>query len=417
MTQQHCDTLLHSAAQVLTCAGGAKRGAGHAGCWGGRGWGCGDRERGELRRSGPTAEIRAGWRAAREFDLAGKVICPGFVEPHTHLVYAGDRLNEFELKIAGAAYLDILAAGGGIVSTMRATRAASEGDLAHAALGRLEALFRGGVTSCEIKTGYGLSIEAELKMLRVIEALAQTHPCDVFLTLLAAHTTPPEFKADPGAYVDLVVDEIIPRAAAWFAAGAVRNHRSPMSCDVFCENHAFTVEQARRVLRAGAQHGMRPKIHVDQFTSLGGVAMALEEGARSCDHLDVTTPGDRTRLAASGAACVVLPGVTFHLGNAQFANARAMIDEGCIVALSTDMNPGSAPILSTALVMAIACRYQRLSPAEAMNACTINAAHALGIGDSAGSIEGRQAGRPAGDKRARLSKHSVSTWSKPGGGL
>jgi imidazolonepropionase len=301
-------------------------------------------------------------------------------------------VNEWELKLRGASYLEILAAGGGILSTMHATREATLEQLVRQAHTRLDTMLHCGVTTCEIKTGYGLNVEAELKMLQAIETLAQTHPCDVLLTLLAAHTIPPEFKGDPNGYVDLVVAQIIPQSAVWFEREAAANHASPMGCDVFCEKSAFDVAQARRVLEAGKQHGLRPKIHVDQFNSLGGVGMALEVGAASCDHLDVTTAEDRARLAASSAVAVVLPAVTFHLGSTQFANARAMIDEGCAVALSTDMNPGSAPCLSPQMVMAIACRYQKLSPAEALNACTINAAHALGIGDAVGSLEvGKQA--------------------------
>ena len=387
------DLLIHSATQLITCAnphgpkcGQAMRDVGAI-------------ENGavailgdKLLAIGKSDDLRKTHHATREIDASNQVICPGFVDPHTHLVFAGDRVNEWELKLRGASYLDILAAGGGILSTMRATREATLEPLVAVARKRLDVMLHNGVTTCEIKTGYGLNVETELKMLQVIESLAQTHPCDVLLTLLAAHTVPPEFKSDPNGYVDLVVEHIIPQAAAWFEREARANHASPMSCDVFCEKSAFDVAQARRVLVAGKQHGMRPKIHVDQFTSLGGVGMALEVGALSCDHLDVTTTDDRARLAQSSAVAVVLPAVNFHLGGVGFANARAMIDEGCAVALSTDMNPGSAPCLSPQLVMAIACRFQKLSPAEAMNACTINAAHALGIGDAVGSLEvGKQA--------------------------
>ena len=391
MTQ--VDLLIHSAAQLITCASpnGPKRGAAM------RDVGViedgavaviGDR----LLAIGKSDDLRAEYEAAREIDASGQVICPGFIDPHTHLVYAGSRVDEWEMKLRGVPYLEILAAGGGILSTMRAVREATLDDLVAQSRRRLETMFRNGVTTCEIKTGYGLNVDAELKMLRAIEQLAQSHPCDVLLTLLAAHTVPPEFKSGPNGYVDLVVEQIIPQAAEWFEREARANHASAMGCDVFCENHAFDVAQARRVLVAGQQHGLRSKIHVDQFTSMGGVGMALELGALSCDHLDVTTVEDRMRLAQSSAVAVVLPAVTFHLGSAQFANARAMIDEGCAVALSTDMNPGSAPCLSPAMVMAIACRNQKLTPAEALNACTINAAHALGIGDSVGSIEvGKQA--------------------------
>ena len=341
---------------------------------------------------GASGDVRADFDAPRQINAAGKVVCPGFVDPHTHLVYAGDRTAEWEMKLSGTPYLDILAAGSGILSTMRATRQATLDDLVEQARERLEAMFRNGATTCEVKTGYGLNVEAELKMLRAIEQLACAHPCGVTPTLLAAHAVPPEFKSDPDGYVDLVVEEIIPRSADWFAHEARAARAAPMACDVFCETNAFTVAQAQRVLMAGRRHGLAPKIHADQFTSLGGVAMALELGAVSCDHLDVTTAEDRARLARSSAIAAVLPAVNFHLGSAQFADARALIDAGCALALSTDHHPGSAPCFSPALVMGLACRYQKLTPAEALNACTINAAHALGIGDVLGSLEaGKQA--------------------------
>ena len=387
------DLLIHSATQLITCAtpGAAKRGAAMRDVGLIVDGALAIRD-GLIVAVGASNDLRSTIQASSEINATGKIVCPGFVDPHTHLVYAGDRVNEWEMKLRGAAYLDILAAGGGIVSTMRATRVATLGELVTQARHRLDVMFRNGVTTCEIKTGYGLNVETELKMLHAIEQLAQTHPCDVLLTLLAAHTVPPEFKGNPEGYIDLVVGEIIPQAARWFDSEARENHASPMACDVFCENHAFTVEQSQRVLLAGKQYGMTPKIHADQFTSLGGVPMALELGAVSCDHLDVTTTGDRVRLAASSAVAVVLPAVTFHLGSMQFADARAMIDAGCALALSTDHNPGSAPCKSPALVMAVACRYQNLSPAEALNACTINAAHALGIGGNVGSLEvGKQA--------------------------
>ncbi|BCX05475.1 MAG: imidazolonepropionase [Candidatus Roseilinea sp.] len=386
------DLLIHSAAQLITCAspGGPKRGAAM-------------RELGIIKDGavaisdgvitavGPSDELRRTHDARRTIDAAGQLVCPGFVDPHTHLVYAGDRVAEWEMKLRGAAYLDILAAGGGILSTMRATREASLEQLVASARKRLDAMLRNGVTTCEIKTGYGLSVEAELKMLCAIAVLMQTHPCEVIPTLLAAHAVPPEFASNPDGYVDLVVEEIIPQAAAWLQSSIV-NHQLPMFVDVFCENNAFDVEQSRRILMAGKQLGLLPKIHADQFNTLGGVPMALELGAVSCDHLDVTTAEDRARLAQSDAIAVVLPAVNFHLGSAHFSDARAMIDAGCAVALATDHNPGSAPCLSPALVMAIACRHQKLTPAEALNACTINAAHALGISDHVGSLEaGKQA--------------------------
>ncbi|MFC1466826.1 MAG: imidazolonepropionase [Candidatus Brachytrichaceae bacterium NZ_4S206] len=386
------DLLIHSAAQLVTCAspGGPKRGpAMHD--LGIIADGAIAIDDGVIVALGPSGELRATYDARRAIDAAGKIVCPGFVDPHTHLVYVGDRVAEWEMKLRGVSYLDILAAGGGILRTMRATREASLERLVAQARRRLDALMRCGVTTCEIKTGYGLSVVAELKMLDAIAILAQTHPCDVLPTLLAAHAIPPEFTSDPDGYVDLIVEEIMPQAIACFRSWRI-NHQSLMFVDVFCEKGAFDVDQSRRVLMAGKRLGLLPKIHADQFNALGGVPMALELGAVSCDHLDVTTAEDHARLAQSDAIAVLLPAVNFHLGSAHFADARAMIDAGCAVALATDHNPGSAPCLSPAMVMAIACRYQKLTPAEALNACTINAAHALAVGDRVGSLEaGKQA--------------------------
>lgn len=380
------DLLIHSAAQLVTCAGpvGPKRGPAMCdlGIIEDGAIAIGD---GVIVALGSSDELCRTYDARRAIDAAGKLVCPGFVDPHTHLVYAGDRVAEWEMKLCGANYLDILTAGGGILSTMRATREAPPEQLVAQAHRRLDALTRRGVTTCEIKTGYGLSVAAELKMLRVIAALAQTHACDVLPTLLAAHAVPPEFASNPDGYIDLIVDEIIPKAAAWFQS--ITHHQSPMFVDVFCEKGAFDVDQSRRVLMAGKQFGLLPKIHADQFNALGGVPMALELGAVSCDHLDVTMAEDRARLARSNAIAVLLPAVNFHLGSTHFADARALIDAGCAVALATDHNPGSAPCLSPTIVMAIACRYQKLTPAEALNAFTINAAHALAIGDRVGSLE------------------------------
>jgi imidazolonepropionase len=345
---------------------------------------------GEIVAVGPSADLRADYTAHKAINAGGKVICPGLVDPHTHAVYAGDRVNEFELRLGGATYMEILQAGGGIASTMQAVRAASVAQLVAETRPRLEAMLALGTTTVEIKTGYGLNTASELKMLRAIAALATSSPLDLVPTFLGAHVVPPEYKGRPDEYVALVIAEMLPTVVDWY------NHspfaHSPFFGDVFCEANVFTVEQARRVLQAGLGLGLPPKIHADEFANLGGVALAVELSAVSADHLDVTPPSEVKALAQSNTVGVVLPAVNFNLGSAHFANARAMIEAGVALALATDLNPGSAPCPSMPLVMAIACRYQHLRPAEALNAATINAAYAVGLGHRLGSLEvGKQA--------------------------
>jgi imidazolonepropionase len=341
---------------------------------------------------GRSADLQASYAAEQTIDATGKVVCPGFVDPHTHVVYAGDRVGEFELRLKGASYMDIMAAGGGIVSTTQAVRQASVEQLVLETRPRLEAMLELGTTTVEIKSGYGLDTENELKMLKAIEELDQTHPADLVPTFLGAHAIPPEYKDRPDAYMDLVVAEMLPQAAAWYQDSSFGQRNWPFFNDVFCEQNAFDLAQSRRVLEAGLALNISAKIHADEFTSLGGVALAVELGAASADHLDVTPSEEQTRLAQSDTVGVVLPAVNINLGSAHFANARALLDAGVALALATDINPGSAPCPSIPLVMAMACRYQKLLPAEALNASTINAAHAIGLGHRLGSIEvGKQA--------------------------
>lgn len=387
---ENADLIIHHARQMVTCAGReAKRSSamldvglienGAAAIQGER-----------IAAVGPSEDILRAFRADRQIDATGKVVCPGFVDAHTHAVYSGDRVSEFELRIGGASYMDILTAGGGILSTMRATRQASLEQLAHEALSRLQTMLRLGTTTLEIKTGYGLDTETELKLLAVIGILA-TH-FEVVPTFLGAHAVPPEYARRADDYVDLVISEMLPRAAAWFQQSVFPHEGKPFYVDVFCEDGVFTVEQSLRVLEAGRRLGMRAKLHADEFKSLGGVTLAVEIGAATVDHLDVTNADEIKRLAESETIGVVLPAVNFHLGSVHYANIRGMIDAGAAVALATDLNPGSAPCFSMPLVMALACRYQKLRPAEALNACTLNAAYALGMGDRIGSIEaGKQA--------------------------
>ena len=390
MTQ--LDLLIHSAAQIVTCASPRpKRGEAmtDVGIIPDGAIGIKD---GKIVAIGPSGEIRAHHSAGQEIDASGRAVCPGFVDPHTHVVYAGDRVNEFEMRVQGASYMDIMAAGGGINATTQATRAASLDDLIAETHPRLDMMLELGTTTAEVKTGYGLNTENEIKMLRAIEALDESHPIDLVPTFLGAHAIPAEFKANPAAYTYYVIDEMLPAAAQWYAESSFRAREVPFFVDVFCEQNAFDLGQSRRILTAGSAHGMQIKAHVDEFTCMGGVGMGIELGATSLDHLDVTPPADVQKLANAHTIGVVIPAVNFNLGSTEFAAARAMLDSGVALALTTDINPGSAPCPSMPLVMAIASRYQGLLPAEALNASTINAAFAIGLGERVGSLEvGKQA--------------------------
>ena len=387
------DLLIHNAAQLITCASpdGPKRGAAMRDV-GLIEDGAAAIDAGRIVAVGTTTDLVSRYQARQMIDAGGRVVCPGFVDPHTHVVYAGERIDEFEMRIGGASYMEIMAAGGGIVSTMKMTRQATVEELAAESRPRLAAMLALGTTTVEIKTGYGLDTATEIKMLQAIEALAKEGPTDVVPTFLGAHAIPPEFKGRGGAYTDLVVEEMLPRAAAWYGDSWFARQGRPFFNDVFCEANAFDLAQSRRILEAGQRLGLRPKIHAGEFTALGGVSLAVELGATSADHLDVLTEEERQQLAGSDTVGVLLPAVNFNLGSSDFADGRGLIDAGAAVALSTDINPGSAPCPSMPLVMAIAARYQRLLPAEAMNASTINAAYAVGLGEQVGSIEaGKQA--------------------------
>lgn len=336
---------------------------------------------------GQTDEILRRFRCEKSIDAKGKVVSPAFVECHTHIIFAGDRLDEFELKIKGADYLEILNAGGGILSTVRQTRQATLEDLAESAHKRLNKMLAFGVTTCEIKTGYGLDLATEIKMLDAIAKLDQTHAADVVPTFLAAHAVPPEFKDKEDEFTNLICEQMIPLAADWYKDLHFFYHQTPFFIDVFCEKNAFNLQQSRKILETGKKYGFRLKAHVDEFTNLGGAQMAIELGATSIDHLDKISDREIALLAGSNTIGVITPTVNFNLGSKEFADARKLIDAGCAVAISTDYNPGSAPCPSLPNAMAIAARYQKLLPAETFNAATINAAFAIGLGDKIGSIE------------------------------
>jgi imidazolonepropionase len=320
-------------------------------------------------------------------DAGSCVVCPGFIDPHTHIVFAGDRLDEFEMKIAGADYLEILANGGGILSTVERTREAPFDRLVEDAARRLDKMLGCGTTTVEIKTGYGLDLETELKMLQVIEQLDKVHAVDVIPTLLAAHAVPREFKENPDDYVTAVCNQILPIAWDWYQRSHFMGNGIPFFLDVFCERNAFNIEQSRRIIDRSQEFGYSIKAHVDEFTNLGGSRLAIASKAVSIDHLDKISVEEVELLSGSNTIGVITPTVNFNMGSCEFANARALLDSGCAIALSTDFNPGSAPSPSQPITMAIATRYQKMLPTEAINAVTINAAHAVAMGSAYGSIE------------------------------
>lgn len=338
---------------------------------------------------GNSEEVCRKVRATETLDAQGKVLLPGFVECHTHLVFAGDRLDEFEAKIMGASYLQIMAEGGGILSTVRKTRKATTQELISTGKKRLDKIMSLGTTTCEIKTGYGLETDTEMRMLQAIVELDRNHLIEVIPTFMPAHAIPPEFAQKPNEYVDLICEEMLPKARVYLTDNLPGK---PFFADVFCEKNAFNTIQSEKILKKAKEFGFRLKAHVDEFTNLGGTKMAILLGATSVDHLDKISDQEITLLAESSTIGVITPAVNFNLGSTEFANARKMIDKGCAIAISTDYNPGSSPCLSMPLAIAIACRYQKLLPCEAINAATINAAFALGLGEKVGSIEvGKQA--------------------------
>jgi imidazolonepropionase len=311
-------------------------------------------------------------------DAAGKVVLPGLVDPHTHVVFAGSREHELEMKIQGVPYLEILARGGGILDTVRSTRAASREELFRAGEKYLDEMLAQGTTTAEAKSGYGLTLDDELKTLEVARDLQEAHPVDLVPTFLGAHAIPEEYKENPDDFVELVISEMLPAVAR---SGLAR------FCDVFCEEGVFSVEQTRRILSEAKSLGFELKIHADEMVPLGGAELTAELGATSADHLMVISDHGIEMLAASDTVAVLLPATTFCVMGERYAPARKMIEKGVAVALSSDFNPGSSPVNSLQIVMGIACRQLKMTPAEVVSAVTINAAHAIGCASSVGSIE------------------------------
>lgn len=312
-----------------------------------------------------------------ELDASGMVVVPGFVDSHTHMMFAGDRAEEFGLRARGATYREIAERGGGILNTVRHVRAASRKDLKRSTARLLASLMKHGTTTVEIKTGYGLDMDSEVKMLEAIHELRQEEMATVVPTFIGAHAVPPEFAGDSDAYVRLVIESMIPYAG---------KRQLAAFCDVFCERGYFSVEQSEAVLAAGKSWGMLPKIHAEELGPLGGAELAGRIGAVSADHLEHITPAGIAALRDGGVVAGLLPGVSFFL-NHGYAPARALIDAGVPVALATDFNPGSCMSYSMPLMMTIACTHMRMTPEEALTACTLNGAAALNLSASIGSIE------------------------------
>ena len=320
--------------------------------------------------------------ATQVVDAGGGVVTPGLVDAHTHLVFAGSREGEFPRKLRGVSYLDIQRAGGGITSTVRATRRASPEDLGDLVLSRLRRMLREGTTTVEVKSGYALTLEGEIEALRVVAGLAGRQPVRLVPTLMGAHLVPPEYAGDHRGYVEMLNRELTPAVAA---RGLAR------FCDVFCEEDAFTLEESRSILETAKEWGLAPKIHADELSPSGGAELAVEVGAVSADHLLCVGEAGIAALAASPTIAVLLPGTSFSLMSDKHAPARRLVEAGVAVALASDFNPGSSPVDSMVTVMALACRLLRLTPAEALVAATVNAACAVGMGGEAGSLEAGKA--------------------------
>jgi imidazolonepropionase len=324
--------------------------------------------------------------AADKLDLGGRVALPGFVDSHTHLVHAASRAEEYELKIAGASYEEIARKGGGILNSVKKLRAATSEALKKRALAALKQFAAYGTTTVEAKSGYGLDVPSELRILRLHKELAAEQPLEIVSTFLGAHVVPAEYRGKTGGaerYIQLMEKNLLPE---------IGENRLAEFCDVFCDRGAFTVAQSKRVLQAGRQWGLEPRLHAEQLSRTGAARLAILMRAASCDHLEQVNKSDIKALGKSETVATLLPGCDFHLGLKQYAPARALIDAGAIVSLATDYNPGTSPTLSMPMILSLACTQLRMTPAEAIAAATINAAYALRREKSIGSLEvGKQA--------------------------
>jgi imidazolonepropionase len=375
------DVLLDHADLVVTCAGAAPRAGAaqadiaaipHASVAG---------RRGRIVAVGPAADVAGAIRlepGARVIDARRRTVLPGFVDPHTHAVYAGDRRDELARRLAGASYADIAATGGGIVRTVSATRAATVDELVAAARPRLADALAQGTTTCEVKSGYGLETGAELRMLRAIRVLSASQPVELSPTFMGAHEVPSDYRDRREDYVRLVIDEMLP---------AVASEGLAEWNDVFCEHGVFTPDEARRILEAGRRYGLGPRIHADELAASGGSEVAAAVGAASADHLIFTSAASADAMAGAGVIATLLPAAAFYLKLGRYAPARMFVERGVPVALATDVNPGGGFTPSMPFVIALACFGMGLTLEEAIVAATVNAAAALGRQDRIGSLE------------------------------
>ncbi|MFS0690116.1 imidazolonepropionase [Sporosarcina sp. 179-K 8C2 HS] len=338
-------------------------------------------ENGVITAIGTTEELERqyGDRASEAdvIDATGRLVTPGLVDPHTHVVYGGSREREFEMRLEGATYMEIMNAGGGIHATTRMTREATEDELVEQSSRRLDSFLKHGVTTVEGKSGYGLDLETELKQLRATKRLNETHPIDIVPTFMGAHAVPQEYKGNEDEYINSIINDMLP---------VVAEEKLAVFNDVFCEVGVFTPEQSERILEAGKKLGLIPKIHADEIESYGGAELAAKVGAISAEHLLKASDEGIKQMAEAGVIACLLPATALFLRE-EAAKGRQMVDEGVAVAISTDCNPGSSPTTSMPLVMNLACISMRLTPAEALVAATMNAACAIRMEDKVGSLE------------------------------
>lgn len=381
--------LIHNISQLLTLSGGPQRGHSLGNLSIIRD-GAVVYENEQILAVGKRTDLVSAYPSTSRFDAHGHVVMPGFVDPHTHLVWAGNRAVEFEMRLEGKSYMEIMAAGGGILSTLKDTRAASLDELISQSHQRAMQAFRYGTTTMEAKTGYGLDIDNELKQLQAILKLNEIGPLEVIPTFMGAHAIPPEFKGDSDGYTRFLCDEALPAVHAWWHENAP--DKSLPFVDVFCEQGVFDLAQTRMILERARELGFPLKLHADEFANLGGASLAAELGAVSADHLVKTSSADIQALAQSDTVAVSLPGTPFGLAQSEYTPAKDIIATNGLLALASDLNPGTTWNESMQFIIALACRYMKLTPAQAISASTINAAAAILTQSRIGSIEvGKQA--------------------------